>query len=102
MSSISATERTKASKLSCCSSTRQAPFLQAVPQTILPGGAVSFDFAFRTLGTNEGRIQLRSVVCGTTPFKAIRNLKMSVEVFDEDTGKTAVFVENFSSGEVVL
>ena len=76
--------------------------LASSTQTIMPGRAVSFDFAFRALGTTGGRLQLRSVVRGAAPFKTIRNLKMSVEVFDEDTGKTAVFVDNFSSGEAVL
>jgi len=65
-------------------------------QTVLPGRAVSFDLPFSMLATNENRIQLRSVARAEGPFEAIKNLKMSVELFDEDSGKTAVFIDDFN------
>jgi hypothetical protein len=48
------------------------------------------------LATNENRIQLRSAFHAEAPFGAVKNLTMSVELFDEDSGKTAVFIDDFN------
>ncbi len=53
-------------------------------QVIEPGKMMSFDFVWG----ESNRIQIRVVISGDT----LRGLLTSTEVFENDTGKTTVFV----------
>jgi hypothetical protein len=66
-------------------------------QTVMPGKAVSFDLPFSAFVTTENRIQLRAVVRSAAPSEGYESLRISVELFDEDTGKTAVFISSFNN-----
>ena len=57
-------------------------------QTIEPGHAVHFDVPFEDVGGAEGRVELRPVVSGGPQ----PHLRLSLEVFDADTGKTTVYI----------
>jgi hypothetical protein len=61
------------------------------PLTIPVGKMVSVDLDRDTLNRNEPRVQIRAEVQVLTPGNPRNNLSMSLEVFDNDTGKTTVF-----------
>jgi hypothetical protein len=58
-------------------------------QTIAPGQAVFFDFLFE--GREENRIELRAAVTALGGPDT-KNLKVTIEVFDADTGRNTVFI----------
>lgn len=60
-------------------------------QTIAPGQAVFFDFLFE--GREENRIELRAVVTALGGPDT-KNLKTTVEVFDAETGRNTIFIED--------
>jgi hypothetical protein len=60
-------------------------------QTVSPGQAAFFDLPFNA-GSDEDRIELRAVINAIPPPDPDRNLGISVEVFDADTGKTTVLI----------
>jgi len=62
------------------------------PLTIPFGKMVSVDLDRDTLGRTDPRIQIRAEVEAVTPRDPDKNLSTSLEVFDNDTGKTTVFV----------
>jgi hypothetical protein len=57
-------------------------------QTIAPGQAVFFDAGVR----EANRIELRAVISGVNPPEPEKNLKVTIEVFDADTGRNTVFI----------
>ena len=57
-------------------------------QTIEPGQAVFFDTPFEAVGGAADRIELRPVISGGPA----PHLRVTIEVFDVETGKTAVFI----------
>jgi hypothetical protein len=57
-------------------------------QMIAPGQAVFFDAGVR----EANRIELRAVISGVSPPEPEKNLKVTVEVFDADTGRNTVFI----------
>jgi len=57
-------------------------------QMIAPGQAVIFDAGVR----EANRIELRAVISGINPPDGDKNLKVTVEVFDADTGRNTVFI----------
>jgi hypothetical protein len=61
------------------------------PLTIPVGKMVSVDLDRDTLNRNEPRVQIRAEVQVLTPGNPRNDLSMSLEVFDNDTGKTTVF-----------
>ena len=60
-------------------------------KTIPAGQATFFDFAPFVIEGN--RVQLRVLVRTVDPPEPDKNLKVTIEVFDGDTGKTTVFFE---------
>jgi len=60
-------------------------------KTIAAGQATFFDFAAFVIEGN--RVQLRVLVGMTNPPDPDKNLKVTIEVFDADTGKTTFFVD---------
>jgi hypothetical protein len=62
------------------------------PLTIPFGKMVSVDLDRDTLPQPEARVQIRAEVEVLTPGNPNKNLSSSLEVFDNDTGKTTVFV----------
>jgi len=62
------------------------------PLTIPFGKMVSIDLDRDTLPQPEARVQIRAEVEVLTPGNPNKNLSSSLEVFDNDTGKTTVFV----------
>jgi len=58
-------------------------------KTIAPGQAVFFDVIFDAREAN--RIELRAVISGVQPPEPDKNLKVTIEVFDADTGRNTVF-----------
>jgi len=57
-------------------------------QTIAPGQAVFFDAGVR----EANRIELRAVIGAIPPPEPDKNLKVTIEVFDADTGRNTVFI----------
>jgi hypothetical protein len=57
-------------------------------QMIAPGQAVFFDAGVR----EANRIELRAVISGVSPPDPDKNLKVTIEVFDADTGRNTVFI----------
>ena len=57
-------------------------------QMIAPGQAVFFDAGVR----EANRIELRAVISGSQPPEPDKNLKVTIEVFDADTGRNTVFI----------
>jgi hypothetical protein len=57
-------------------------------QSIEPGKMMSFDFNADTIVREGERIQIRIVLSGDN----LRGLLASTEVFENDTGKTTVFI----------
>jgi len=57
-------------------------------QSIEPGKMMSFDLNANTIVREGERIQIRIVISGAT----LRGLLASTEVFENDTGKTTVFI----------
>jgi len=57
-------------------------------QMIAPGQAVIFDAGVR----EANRIELRAVISGVQPPDPDKNLKVTIEVFDADTGRNTVFI----------
>ena len=57
-------------------------------QMIAPGQAVFFDAGVR----EANRIELRAVISGVNPPDGDKNLKVTIEVFDADTGRNSVFI----------
>jgi hypothetical protein len=57
-------------------------------QSIEPGKMMSFDLNADTIVREGERIQIRIVISGDT----LRGLLASTEVFENDTGKTTVFI----------
>jgi len=57
-------------------------------QMIAPGQAVFFDAGVR----EANRIELRAVISGVNPPDGDKNLKVTIEVFDADTGRNTVFI----------
>ena len=57
-------------------------------QMIAPGQAVIFDAGVR----ESNRIELRAVISGVNPPDGDKNLKVTIEVFDADTGRNTVFI----------
>jgi hypothetical protein len=62
------------------------------PLTIPFGKMVSVDLDRDTLPRTEARVQIRIEVEVLTPGNPGKDLSTSLEVFDNDTGKTTVFV----------
>ena len=62
------------------------------PLTIPFGKMVSVDLGRDTLPQPDPRVQIRAEVEAVTPRDPDKNLSTSLEVFDNDTGKTTVFV----------
>ena len=62
------------------------------PLTIPFGKMVSVDLDRDTLPQPDPRVQIRAEVEAVTPRDPDKNLSTSLEVFDNDTGKTTVFV----------
>jgi hypothetical protein len=60
-------------------------------QTVSPGQAAFFDLPFDG-GRDEDRIELRALVNAIPPPEPDKNLRISLEVFDADTGKTVVLI----------
>ena len=61
---------------------------QLVRQVIEPGKMMSFDLNADAILREGDRIQIRVVISGDT----LRGLLTSTEVFENDTGKTTVFI----------
>jgi len=61
-------------------------------KTVMPGHAVFFDVFFDP-HREENRIELRAVVAGLGGPDT-RNLRATVEVFDGDSGKNTVFIQD--------
>jgi len=61
---------------------------QLVRQVIQPGKMMSFDLNADDIVRENNRIQIRVVISGDT----FRGLLTSTEVFENDTGKTTVFL----------
>ena len=61
------------------------------PLTIPIGRMISADLDRDTLPRNETRVQIRAEVQVLIPGTPRNSLSMSLEVFDNDTGKTTVF-----------
>ena len=61
---------------------------QLVRQVIQPGKMMSFDLNADDIVRENNRIQIRVVISGDT----LRGLLTSTEVFENDTGKTTVFL----------
>ena len=61
---------------------------QLVRQVIEPGKMMSFDLNADAIVREGERIQIRVVISGDT----LRGLLASTEVFENDTGKTTVFI----------
>jgi hypothetical protein len=57
-------------------------------KTIAPGQAVFFDADVR----EANRIELRAVISAIPPPDGDKNLKVTIEVFDADTGRNTVFI----------
>jgi hypothetical protein len=57
-------------------------------QMIAPGQAVFFDAGVR----EANRIELRAVIDAIPPQRPSKNLKVTIEVFDADTGRNTVFI----------
>jgi hypothetical protein len=57
-------------------------------QMIAPGQAVFFDAGVR----ESNRIELRAVISGVNPPDGDKNLKVTIEVFDADTGRNTLFI----------
>ena len=57
-------------------------------KTIAPGQAVFFDAGVR----EANRIELRAVIGAIPPPEPDKNLKVTIEVFDADTGRNTVFI----------
>jgi len=55
---------------------------------IVPGQAVSFDAGVR----ESNRIELRAVIGAIPPPEPEKNLKVTIEVFDAETGRNTVFI----------
>ena len=64
------------------------------PLTIPFGKMVSVDLDRDTLPQPDPRVQIRAEVEVLTPGNPDKNLSTSLEVFDNDTGKTTVFIGN--------
>ncbi len=62
------------------------------PVTVPFGKMVSVDLDGDTLTRTEARVQIRAEVEVLTPGNPEKNLSTSLEIFDNDTGKTTVFV----------
>jgi hypothetical protein len=62
------------------------------PLTIASGKMVFVDLDRDTLPRNEPRVQIRAEVEVLIPRNPRNNLSASLEVFDNDTGKTTVFI----------
>jgi hypothetical protein len=60
-------------------------------QTISPGQATFFDFPFDA-GREGNRIEIRALVNASHPPNPDKNLRITVEVFDADTGRNTVFI----------
>jgi hypothetical protein len=61
-------------------------------KTIAPGQAVFFDVIFDAGVREANRIELRAVIGAIPPPDPEKNLKVTVEVFDADTGRNTVFI----------
>ena len=61
---------------------------QLVRQVIQPGKMMSFDLNADDIVRENNRIQIRVVISGDS----LRGLLASTEVFENDTGKTTVFI----------
>jgi hypothetical protein len=60
-------------------------------KTVPPGQAIYFDFEFKA--SLEGkRQQLRALIGARGPSSPDQHLKVSIEVFDSDTGKNAAYI----------
>ena len=65
-----------------------AVLAQFARQVIEPGKMMSFDLNADDIVRENNRIQIRVVISGDT----LRGLLTSTEVFENDTGKTTVFI----------
>jgi hypothetical protein len=65
-----------------------AVLAQFVRQVIQPGKMMSFDLNADDIVRENNRIQIRVVISGDT----LKGLLTSIEVFENDTGKTTVFI----------
>ena len=65
-----------------------AVLTQFARQVIEPGKMISFDLNADDIVRENNRIQIRVVISGDT----LRGLLASIEVFENDTGKTTVFI----------
>jgi hypothetical protein len=61
-------------------------------KTVTPGQAVFFDVIFDAGFREENRIELRALIGASQPPEPEKNLKVTVEVFDADTGKNTTFI----------
>ena len=64
-------------------------------QMIAPGQAVIFDAGVR----EENRIELRAVIGAIPPPDGDKNLKVTIEVFDADTGRNTAFIDIYKHSE---
>ena len=60
-------------------------------KTVSPGQAIYFDFEFNT-SLEGNRQQLRALIGAKGPASPDQHLKISIEVFDGDTGKNAAYI----------
>jgi hypothetical protein len=60
-------------------------------QALPPGPCVVFDLPFDA-GRADNRMELRVIVDASRPPNPNTNLRISVEVFDADTGKNTVYI----------
>jgi hypothetical protein len=65
-----------------------AVLAQFARQVIEPGKMMSFDLNADDIVRENNRIQIRVVISGDT----LKGLLTSIEVFENDTGKTTVFI----------
>jgi hypothetical protein len=60
-------------------------------ETVIPGQAAFFDVPFDAFGTEGNRVETRVVIMTQHPARLDRNLRLSLEVFDAETGRNALF-----------
>jgi hypothetical protein len=60
--------------------------------TLKPGAAMFLDLSYSAIGDPNSRVEIRAQVTVSDP----KRCRASLEVFDDDTGRTAVFVGDTS------
>jgi hypothetical protein len=60
-------------------------------KTVPPGKAIYFDFEFN-VSLEGNRQQLRTLIGARDPASPDQHLKISIEVFDGDTGENAAYI----------